>query len=343
MFLLSVDLDFDTNSDSNSIPSINGDDLVNQILSTKTSTKPNTKQVTSPKQFQNSMSNSMVLASNINQACSLISSCSLSSSLSSSSTASSNSSASSTPNNSNNSNLVAPLATISELNNTSCSNDTYRKSQNMEHYNTLPSSLSNLNDSKKTLNDTNDSEMNKFRSLNKLNSCKSSSNHSSNTMVNESQTNNENNINESANFSQTLEIFKISKKNNVKGSANSLNNDIIQKVAQQTEKNDRYLSTCSSTRSKSSKKQSSVPPQAKTSPSHNGNSIKNFFGKLIRTSLVNINESSFNTLDKYKKSSSVTKNDCNDGSLNRSSFKRGGTRATANARLQNNSFSLSSK
>ena len=297
------------------------------------------------------MSNPMVLASNINQACSLISSCSLSSSLSSSSTASSNSSTSSTPNNNNtnNNNLVAPLATISELNNTSCSNDTYRKSQNMEHYNTLPSSLNNLNDSKKTLNDTNDIEMNKYRSLNKLNSCKTSSNNSSNTMVNESlhnteHLNTETNTNDSANFTQNLDMFKISNKNKVKGSVNSLNNDIIQKVAQQTEKNDKYLSTCSNTRSKNSKKQSSVPPQNKTSPSHNSNSIKNFFGKLIRTSLVNINESSFNnTMDKYKKSSSMSKHDNNDGSLNRSSFKRGGTRATANARLQNNSFSLSSK
>lgn len=100
------------------------------------------------------------------------------------------------------------------------------------------------------------------------------------------------------------------------------------------------------------KKQQSVPPQScsannKTSPSHNTNSIKSFFGKLIRTSLVNINESGFSTMDKNHKLKAAAKQQQSfddssaNRSLNTSSFKRGGVRATANARLQNNNFSVS--
>ncbi len=155
-------------------------------------------------------------------------------------------------------------------------------------------------------------------------------------------------------FSQNLEVFKMTKKTTKNGSVVSLSNDtIIRKASEQADKNDKYLSSCS-TASRVQKKQSSVPPQSTTkitSPSHNNNStnsIKNFFGKLIRTSLVNINESGFSsTLDKKKKPVGLKQQQQHsvdtDSLANRSlsSFKRGGVRATANARLQHNTYSLS--
>lgn len=76
------------------------------------------------------------------------------------------------------------------------------------------------------------------------------------------------------------------------------------------------------------------------SPSHSSNKgLRNFFGKLIRTSLVNINESNFIAQEATKQANdeSTTKSLANN---NKNLFRRGGTRATANARLQN-SFSIS--
>ncbi len=141
----------------------------------------------SPKQLQ-------TLTSNLNQACSMISSCSLSSSLSSSSTSSNTSTSSSStqqqqqPQNNVN-HLMAPLATISELN---TSTDPKRKSIGVDQqFSTLPSAgINSCNDPKRFLSDMNAENLEpnniKYKSLNKLNN--SSSNNSSNTMVNESCT-----------------------------------------------------------------------------------------------------------------------------------------------------------
>lgn len=87
-----------------------------------------------------------------------------------------------------------------------------------------------------------------------------------------------------------------------------------------------------------------------------GKGLRNFFGKLIRTSLVNINDSSLNGSSEKTTSSSskaaqsssssskgVVSNELNTTTASGSSlFKRGGKRATANARLQNFSFSNNS-
>lgn len=199
-----------------------------------------------------SSSNPPTLASNINHACSLISSCSLSSSLSSSSTASSASTCSSTPQtaNANTTSLVAPLATISELNN-SCSHDISRTKsgqKGMDHYSTLPSSLNTLKDvSGAACNHDNVNTAgndNKYRSLNKLTN---SSNTSSNTMVDEcindamtmqesgNGVNNNNNVNGSktatqaapVSFSQNLDIFKMNKKNKKGKNFNIINKEIV--------------------------------------------------------------------------------------------------------------------
>jgi hypothetical protein len=172
------DFDFnDTNSDNNSIPSINGDDeqqqqqqqqhqsLVQQsskynnqptknILinsATKSASLMETSapiKIIAPPHVQNNdkLSNSLVIASSVNQACNLISSCSLSSSLSSSSSTSSSASSPSPLQNSNlnANNLTAPLATISELisynslNLNSPNNSVYNVNKT-NNYNTLPS------------------------------------------------------------------------------------------------------------------------------------------------------------------------------------------------------------
>jgi hypothetical protein len=88
------------------------------------------------------------------------------------------------------------------------------------------------------------------------------------------------------------------------GSACSLHSDLPQ--SKTAERNDKYLSTCSVNRAAMSlaKKQQSMPPQASaTNASANTSSIRSFFGKLIRTSLVNINESGFgaSTMDRNHK------------------------------------------
>lgn len=69
----------------------------------------------------------------------------------------------------------------------------------------------------------------------------------------------------------------------------------------------------------------------KTSSQSSNKSIRQFFGKLIRTSLVNINDSSSFQLPLNSGSNSKSSNN----TLN-SNFKRGGFRSTANARLQSN-------
>jgi hypothetical protein len=167
------DFDFnDTNSDNNSIPSINGDDEQQQHQSSvQQSSKYNNQptknilinsatksaslmetsapiKIIAPPHVQNNdkLSNSLVIASSVNQACNLISSCSLSSSLSSSSSTSSSASSPSPLQNSNlnANNLTAPLATISELisynslNLNSPNNSVYNVNKT-NNYNTLPS------------------------------------------------------------------------------------------------------------------------------------------------------------------------------------------------------------
>ncbi len=91
-----------------------------------------------------------------------------------------------------------------------------------------------------------------------------------------------------------------------------------------------------------------------TSPVHNPNSgnnkgFRNFLGKLIRTSLVNINESNYNLNNEttesmienhINKNNPTTNNNNINNNNNNNIFRRGGTRATASARLQN-SFSIS--
>ena len=103
-----------------------------------------------------------------------------------------------------------------------------------------------------------------------------------------------------------------------------------------------------------------APKQVTSSNSTKG--IRNFFGKLIRTSLVNINETNFN-LNSFNDRETSQQNAATDSTHehamiakqvteslsnkqavlnNVANFKRGGNRATANARLQNtNNFSFS--
>lgn len=248
-----------------------------------------------PTKNNDKMTNSLVIASSINQACSLISSCSLSSSLSSSSSSSSStSSASSSQSNTNTTNLQAPLATISELISYNSLNTNSPNSVKLDHYNTLPS--------KREL-ETNyrNSSLSKLTSK----SCLSSTT-SSNTIINE-----DSDLKDTTSQWIQKETLKLTK--NKKGSVSSLNEEHSQLLDKKQSK-----SNC-------------------TSPMHSNNkSLRNFFGKLIRTSLVNINESQFNmsceTTKTLEPSTTVISN--------KNLFRRGGTRATANARLQN-SFSIS--
>ena len=127
-----------------------------------------------------------------------------------------------------------------------------------------------------------------------------------------------------------------------KSSINSLNNNISIKS---------HETKCFSHSQKSQtlngdeKKQSSQQNQTK--------GIRNFFGKLIRTSLVNINETNFNMNSIETNAANINANNehkTNELDItnkqavlnNVANFKRGGNRATANARLQNtNNFSFS--
>lgn len=156
-----LDLNLDTTSDTNSLPSVNHDEqrvnfnqksiLINSATKSASVMETTNKQIISTNvnhqiETSNKTNNSLVIASNVNQACNLISSCSLSSSLSSSSStsSSSSSSASSSPSllaQSNVNNLTAPLATISELINYSVNTNSpnLESKQKLDHYNTLPS------------------------------------------------------------------------------------------------------------------------------------------------------------------------------------------------------------
>lgn len=406
------DFDFnDINSDTNSLPSVNGIDeeetttnaqikqaKFNQqtkmliidsatksaaIMETNkhTSTPPPPPQplpVSSDPSVDNAkLTNPLGIANSVNQACSLISSCSLSSSMSSaSSSTSSNSPTSSSPSlaPSNVNNLTAPLATISELisynslntNSPNNSTDNVRQNsnKNMDHYNTLPRQL----DSKRSnSNDTYDSEHNnsggyRTATLGKLNSktCLSETT-SSNTITNE-EINSKTPEPDSVNTTSTeqwvqKEAQKLNKNiqllNNRKGSVSSLNDNSNESQSHV------YETAVSSPKktAKSNEKSNCTSPMHSNSSNNKG--LRNFFGKLIRTSLVNINESNFNVNNETNtnvqtpsaiKQAAVVVNQVEDSSSkqpslsssknNNNIFRRGGTRATASARLQN-SFSIS--
>jgi hypothetical protein len=140
-----------------------------------------------------------------------------------------------------------------------------------------------------------------------------------------------------------------------KSSINSLNNNISIKS---------HETKCFS--SHSQKSQTLTNEEKKQHNQHNQTKgIRNFFGKLIRTSLVNINETNFtlNSIDPSNgNATSINNNNNNEQQQeqckqkgnelditnkqavlnNVANFKRGGNRATANARLQNTSnFSFS--
>ena len=153
------DFDFnDTNSDNNSIPSINGDDEQQQQQQHQSSVQQSSKYNNQP--TKNILINSATKSASLMETSApikiiapphvqnndKISSCSLSSSLSSSSSTSSSASSPSPLQNSNlnANNLTAPLATISELisynslNLNSPNNSVYNVNKT-NNYNTLPS------------------------------------------------------------------------------------------------------------------------------------------------------------------------------------------------------------
>ena len=133
---------------------------------------------------------------------------------------------------------------------------------------------------------------------------------------------------------ETVKLKKNIQPNNKKGSSSSLNET----------SSDAKVNT-ESTYKKTHKQQDKSNI---ISAVHSNKGLRNFFGKLIRTSLVNINESNFTLnnetavkqpvtqIEDSKKhlSMSIAKNN------NNNIFRRGGTRATASARLEN-SLSIS--
>ncbi len=134
---------------------------------------------------------------------------------------------------------------------------------------------------------------------------------------------------------ETLKINKTIHTNNRKGSASSLN-----------ETSSETQATASETTYKKAFKQQE---KSNVLSVHSNKGLRNFFGKLIRTSLVNINESNYNVNNETTIKQSITQNEdsqnkqpsTNSGKNNNNNmFRRGGTRATASARLQS-SFSIS--
>ena len=134
-----------------------------------------------------------------------------------------------------------------------------------------------------------------------------------------------------------------------KGSVNSLNltsTDNEFKYHSNASINGKHLSSLFTYSSSQPAKKNALNNTTTTSGSNNnGKGIRNFFGKLIRTSLVNINESSFIGMNHANENIGSHFVECDDTPLspsnkNPSYFKRGGSRATANARLQSN-FSFS--
>ena len=345
-------MDFDTNSDSNSIPSMNGsaDELIgtNQTkhhvkVNKYVSQGSNGVNVTPTRNPTNSTTKT--IAASTNQ---LISSCSLSSSLSSTSSSSSSSSILA---HSNVAGQAAPLAAITELANFSAS-----PSLRTDHSSTLPINFHSKNEDtdlkKEFENNVRSYRNGSLGSRTGL----SSSNTSSNTMVNECGGNETlepdnplskphlNSSITSIDTSYNKEFYKISKNKKA-----SITNNFDFKYSSTSSMN-RKASTSELTKKQlqQQQQQQQQPSSQKSSPVHSvsgaNKSLRNFFGKLIRTSLVNINESSFNSsisnLNDAKPNGKPKIDQANLNASTNSAFKRGGIRATANARLQNN-FSMS--
>jgi hypothetical protein len=132
-----------------------------------------------------------------------------------------------------------------------------------------------------------------------------------------------------------------------KGSVNSLNltaTDNEFKYHSNASINGKHLSSLFAYSSQPAAKRAALN-NTTASGSNTGKGIRNFFGKLIRTSLVNINESSLIGTSHANENNGTNHFVECDATPPKTPgyFKRGGTRATANARLQSNfSFSNSS-
>ena len=313
-----TDFDFDLNGESVSASTIVADVADNLYLNQNVNSTHNQKRLfvtnsnlIKPANNTNSTNNEAPSIENQQQqqqqpqTNTLISSCSLSSSLSTSSSSSSSSSASTTPNSMTNpqQNLTAPLATISEFSN----------------YNSLKYD-SKSNNSDLTLADS---------TCNQQPASKNEANNAKNRKGSISSLNNM-----TANKTDANEAKYLSSSSINRGELANMSN----------------LNTAPTSNSQTQKKAANTATNSGSS--NNSKGIRNFFGKLIRTSLVNINESNFNmnldqkhvekaeTLAKTPTDESTNKKQTSLNTTN-SYFKRGGNRATANARLQNNTFSFS--
>jgi hypothetical protein len=145
------------------------------------------------------------------------------------------------------------------------------------------------------------------------------------------------------------------KKNRGKGSICSLNNATTAtsdtaKYSSSSTFNNRLLSSLllNNSAQKSNNNKNKFFTQ-KNNSINSGKGIRGFFGKLMRSSLVNVNETDrmnssqiedcFEAID----SNLILVNNNNNAANNPpSNFKRGGLRSTANARLQSSNFSLNS-